>query len=40
MNGPKEHAIIDRGGGEYMSMPRAVYDAMIEQQAQHELPAV
>lgn len=34
MNGPEEHAIIDRGGGEYTSMSRATYEAMIEQQAQ------
>ena len=28
-----EHAIIDRGNGEYTSMPKSVYD---EQQAQAE----
>ena len=32
-----EHAIIDRGNGEYTSMPKAVYDA---QQVEHltEIP--
>lgn len=25
------HAIIDRGNGEYTSMPKAVYDAQVEQ---------
>lgn len=25
-----EHAIIDRGNGEYTSMPKAVYDAQVE----------
>ena len=29
-----EHAIIDRGNGEYTSMPKAIYD---EQQAQAAL---
>ena len=27
-----EHAIIDRGNGEFTSMPKSVYDAMIEAQ--------
>ena len=25
-----EHAIIDRGNGEFTSMPKAVYDAQVE----------
>ena len=25
-----EHAIIDRGNGEFTSMPKAVYDAKVE----------
>ena len=25
-----EHVIIDRGNGEYTSMPKAVYDAQVE----------
>ena len=25
-----EHAIIDRGNGEYTSMPKSVYDAQVE----------
>ena len=29
-----EHAIIDRGNGEYTSMPKAIYDAQIAAQAQ------
>lgn len=29
MNGI-EHAIIDRGNGEFTSMPKAVYDAQVE----------
>ena len=32
-----EHAIIDRGNGEFTSMPKSVYD---EQQAALETPAV
>ena len=32
-----EHAIIDRGNGEFTSMPKAVYD---EQQAALNTPAV
>ena len=34
-----EHAIIDRGNGEFTSMPKAVYDA---QQVEHltEIPTV
>jgi predicted aspartyl protease len=27
-----EHAIIDRGNGEYTSMPKSVYDEMIAKQ--------
>ena len=26
----QEHAIIDRGNGEFTSMPKAVYDAQVE----------
>ena len=26
----QEHAIIDRGNGEYTSMPKSVYDAQVE----------
>ena len=26
----EEHAIIDRGNGEFTSMPKAVYDAQVE----------
>ena len=26
-----EHAIIDRGNGEFTSMPKTVYDAQVEQ---------
>ena len=28
-----EHAIIDRGNGEFTSMPKAIYDAQLEEQA-------
>ena len=28
-----EHAIIDRGNGEFTSMPKAVYDAMQAEQS-------
>ena len=28
-----EHAIIDRGNGEFTSMPKSVYDEMIVNQA-------
>ena len=28
-----EHAIIDRGNGEFTSMPKSVYDEMIANQA-------
>lgn len=30
-----EHAIIDRGNGEFTSMPKAVYDEMITAQEPH-----
>ena len=30
-----EHAIIDRGNGEYTSMLKSTYDEMIAQQGQH-----
>lgn len=29
MTGTETHAIIDRGNGEYTSMPKSVYDEMI-----------
>jgi hypothetical protein len=33
-----EHAIIDRGNGEFTSMPKSIYDEMIAAQAnQHTL---
>ena len=35
MDGIVEHAIIDRGNGEFTSMPKAVYD---EQQANKDNP--
>ncbi len=28
-----EHAIIDRGNGEFTSMPKAIYDALIADEA-------
>lgn len=28
--GIEEHAIIDRGNGEFTSMPKAIYDAQVE----------
>ena len=34
--GTEEHAIIDRGNGEFSSMPKAIYDAM---QANSTLPS-
>ena len=30
-----EHAIIDRGNGEFTSMAKSTYDEMISQQGQH-----
>jgi hypothetical protein len=33
----KEHAIIDRGNGEFTSMPKATYDAQLA--AQSTLPS-
>jgi hypothetical protein len=30
LNGTETHAIIDRGNGEFTSMPKAVYDAQVE----------
>ena len=30
-----EHAIIDRGNGEFTSMAKSTYDEMIAQQGQH-----
>jgi hypothetical protein len=32
-SGVETHAIIDRGNGEFTSMTKAAYDAMIEQAA-------
>ena len=32
-----EHAIIDRGNGEFTSMPKSVYDEMIANQEQAPL---
>ncbi len=29
----KEHAIIDRGNGEFTSMLKSTYDALLEEQA-------
>lgn len=29
-----EHVIIDRGNGEFTSMPKSVYDEMLEKQNQ------
>jgi hypothetical protein len=31
MYGKETHAIIDRGNGEYTSMPKSTYDEMIAQ---------
>jgi hypothetical protein len=31
LGGVQEHAIIDRGNGEFTSMPKAVYDAQVAQ---------
>ena len=33
LNGFETHAIIDRGNGEFTSMPKSVYDEMIAAQA-------
>ena len=33
LNGVETHAIIDRGNGEFTSMPKAIYDAQLEEQA-------
>lgn len=30
LSGVEIHAIIDRGNGEFTSMPKAVYDAQVE----------
>jgi hypothetical protein len=32
LNGKQTHAIIDRGNGEYTSMPKSTYDEMIAAQ--------
>jgi len=32
-NDGNEHAIIDRGNGEFTSMPKAVYDAQLAAQS-------
>jgi predicted aspartyl protease len=31
--GTQEHAIIDRGNGEFTSMPKSIYEAMQEEQS-------
>jgi hypothetical protein len=36
MNGTETHAIIDRGNGEFTSMPKSIYDEMIAAQEAHE----
>jgi hypothetical protein len=33
-----EHAIIDRGNGEFTSMPKSIYDAMQAEQSTPNLP--
>ena len=33
LGGVTEHAIIDRGNGEYTSMPKAIYEAQQVEQA-------
>jgi hypothetical protein len=33
LSGTETHAIIDRGNGEFTSMPKSVYDEMIANQA-------
>ena len=33
IGGVETHAIIDRGNGEFTSMPKAIYDAQLEEQA-------
>ena len=33
LNGVETHAIIDRGNNEFTSMPKAIYDAQLEEQA-------
>ena len=33
LSGTQEHAMIDRGNGEFTSMPKAIYDAQLEEQA-------
>ena len=33
LSGVETHAIIDRGNGEFTSMPKSVYDEMIANQA-------
>jgi hypothetical protein len=37
IEGVETHAIIDRGNGEYTSMPKSIYD---EQQAEQSTPIV
>jgi hypothetical protein len=38
-SGVETHAIIDRGNGEYTSMPKSVYDEQ-QAQAEHFTPSV
>lgn len=38
-NEVKEHAIIDRGNGEFTSMPKAVYDAKQVEHLTEIIPA-
>jgi hypothetical protein len=37
MYGKETHAIIDRGNGEFTSMPKSTYDEMIEAQNANKL---
>ena len=33
LSGTQEHALIDHGNGEFTSMPKSTYDALLEEQA-------
>jgi hypothetical protein len=33
LSGPETHVIIDRGNGEFTSMLKSTYDALLEEQA-------
>ena len=37
LQGKVTHAIIDRGNGEYTSMPKSTYDEMLEAQNANKL---